>query len=174
MKYLNPFRSSIRVVWYSRHELYHVLIGIVYAWFLREAWGVFQWHQVLWSIFGSLLPDVDHLIFFFFYGRNDAYSLKAKSLLKHGGLSQLIPFLAREHKHNTNLWSHNVFVISFLFVSAYASSLYDWKLGLVLFGAMILHYLFDITEDLILLRALNPNWKRWGRRGLKLRSHIKD
>src|SRR3989338_7158222 len=146
MKYLNPFRSSIRVVWYSRHELYHVLIGIVYAWFLREAWGVFQWHQVLWSIFGSLLPDVDHLIFFFFYGRNDAYSLKAKSLLKHGGLSQLIPFLAREHKHNTNLWSHNVFVISFL---------------------------FDITEDLILLRALNPNWKRWGRRGLKLRSHIK-
>lgn len=170
MKYLWGVKSATRLVWYARHELYHVLIGIVYAWVLREAWGVFDVRQILWSIFGSLLPDVDHLIYFFFYGRADVYSQQVKAILRQGGLAKVSYFLAHQHKKNTNLWSHNIFVISFLFVFAYVSSLYDWRLGLILFGAMILHYLFDITEDLVLLRALNPNWKRWGRARISRRS----
>ncbi len=44
------------------------------------------------------------------------------------------------------------------------SSRIDWEVGVILFGAMILHYLFDIFDDFVQLGAVNTNWKRWGRK----------
>lgn len=163
MGYVGHVKTASRFVWYSKHEFSHLLIGLVYAWFLREIWSEFSLRQILWSVFGSLLPDVDHLIFFFFYGRKDPYSIEVKRFLRQGNLSRLFSFIAVGHKRNTSLWSHNVYIISFLLFCVFLSSLIDWKLGIILFGSMILHFIFDIVDDLLILGAPNPNWKRWGR-----------
>ncbi len=151
------------MVWYSKHEFTHVLIGLVYAWYLREIWGEFSVRQIYWSVFGSLLPDVDHLIFFFFYGRSDPYSLQVKKFLHEGNFGRLISFVSLSHKKNTNLWSHNVYIVTVLFLGALFSFQFDWKVGIILFGSMFLHFVFDIVDDILLLGGLNPNWKRWGR-----------
>lgn len=174
MRYVRPLKSLSRLVWYARHEFTHVLIGLVYAWFLREIWGEFNLRQILWSVFGSLLPDVDHFIYIFFYGRRDVYSLQVKQFLREGNLATLFSFLSRGHKENTNLWSHNVYIISFLLTAVFFSSRLDWQVGTILFGAMVLHFVFDIVDDLLILHSLNPNWKRWGRGRRRVRGSTGD
>ena len=49
-----------------------------------------------------------------------------------------------------------------LFGLATGSLLVDWNASVILFGAMLLHYLFDIGDDIVTLGQINPNWKRWG------------
>ena len=162
MRYLWTVRTAARLVFMSKHELTHVLLGLVYAWFLREWWGEFSVRQIWWAVFASLLPDVDHLIFFFFYGRNDPYSRQVKKLLRDGQVSSLFSYVMKGHKHNTNLWSHNIYIVFILLFVSFLSYQFDWKLGLVLFGAMALHFIFDIVDDFLILHGLNPNWRRWG------------
>src|SRR5574341_1266502 len=47
------------VFWHARHEFFHVLIGLVWAWVLREVWGQFNPRWFWLSAFGSLLPYAD-------------------------------------------------------------------------------------------------------------------
>ena len=170
MKYLWPLTTVTKVFWYSKHEFTHILIGLVYAWFLRELWGQFSPRQIFWSVFGSLVPDFDHLIYFFFYGRTDPYSIQVKKFLREGNISSLIYFVSTGHKNNTNLWSHNIYIVLLLMLGALVSFQFDWKVGIILFGSMIFHFVFDVVEDLIILGTVNPNWRRWGR-GSSHRKH---
>ena len=156
-------KKVARITWYLKHETTHVLIGVAFAWLLREIWGEFDSKQLYLSIVGSLIPDLDHFVFFFFYGRHDPYSLEVKRFLRQGNISSLATLLAEGHKENTNLWSHNVYVIGFLLLGIVLSYQLDWKVAVVLLGSMILHFVFDILDDLVVLGSVNPNWKRWGR-----------
>ena len=53
--------------------------------------------------------------------------------------------------------------MTILFGLATGSMFVDWNAGVILFGAMLLHYLFDIADDIVTLGQINPNWKRWGK-----------
>lgn len=150
------------ILWQSRHMAYHVMLGLLWAWFLRERWGEFNPKWIWTAVVGSLLPDVDHLNYFFRHGRNDAYTQQVISYIKHRQWRTLFYFLAIGHKFNTSLSYHNVYTVGFFMVLAAGASLIDWQVGVVLFGAMILHYLFDMVDDVVVLGAINPNWKRWG------------
>ena len=154
------------ILWHSRHEFYHVLIGLVWAWFLREWWNEFNGKWIAVSIFGSLLPDADHLYYFFSYGRRTKYTSQIKQFLKSRQWRNLTVFIENGHKHNTNLSLHNIYIIFLLLAGSLASQLYDFRIGVILFGAMVFHYVFDILDDIIHLGAINPNWMRWGR-GIK-------
>jgi hypothetical protein len=74
----------------------------------------------------------------------------------------LTTYMEKGHKYNTNLSFHNYYITAALFVICALSYFYDWRTGVILFGAMITHFAFDITEDVLLLGRVNPNWKRWG------------
>lgn len=161
--YFGGVKRVARITWYLKHDSIHVLIGVAYAWILREIWGQFKPDQLYLAIFGSLLPDLDHLVFFFFYGRKDPYSIQVKRFLRQGSISNLVSYMATGHKENTNLWSHNIYIIGFLFLGAAFSYLQDWKVGVVLLGSMFLHFVFDVLDDLVVLGSVNSNWKRWGR-----------
>ena len=156
-------KTVARITWYLKHETIHVLIGVAFAWFLREFWGEYSSKQLYLSIIGSLVPDLDHFIFFFFYGRKDPYSIQVKEFLRQGKISNLASFMAAGHKDNTNLWSHNIYNIGFLLLGVVFFYQLDWKMAVVLLGSMILHFVFDIIDDLVVLGTVNPNWKRWGR-----------
>jgi len=75
----------------------------------------------------------------------------------------LVRFVEWGHKYNVNLMFHNFYVMALIMVLTYMSYLYKWNFGVVLFGAMVTHYVFDVAEDWLLLGRLNPNWKRLGR-----------
>ena len=152
------------IFWHTRHEFYHVLLGLVWAWFLRERWSEFNPRWIWLSVFGSLLPDSDHLAYFLGYGRHEGYSKQVKELLKNRQWRMVTVFMESGHKYNTSLASHNVYFMAILLAGALVFSLYEVRVGVILLGAMLIHYVFDITDDLIQLGAINPNWKRWGRR----------
>jgi len=154
------------IFWHSRHELYHVLIGLVWAWFLREWWNEFNGKWIFLSIIGSLLPDADHILYFLTYGRRTHYTKQIRNFLKSGQWRKLTVFIEIGHKHNTNLSLHNIYIVMILLIGSIISLFFDWRSGVVFMGAMVCHYIFDILDDIFQLGALNPNWMRWGR-GIK-------
>ncbi|OGG01521.1 hypothetical protein A2Z33_00600 [Candidatus Gottesmanbacteria bacterium RBG_16_52_11] len=151
------------VMWHSRHELYHIMLGLIWAWVLREWWNEFNIRWIFLSAFASVLPDADHLLYFFTYGRSTSYTLKIREFLKTRQWRNLTVFIENGHKYNTNLSLHNYYVMAGLLGLSLLSTLVDWKVGTILFGAMLQHYLFDIFDDLLTLGSVNSNWKRWGR-----------
>jgi hypothetical protein len=162
-------RSFVRVrglgfiLWHARHEFYHALLGVAWAWILREWWGQFNIIWVSLSIFGSLLPDAEHLYYFIAHRSNDAYALQVIKTLRKREWRLLTLFIEKGHKRNTNLAFHNIYVIFFLFLVATLCAINDWNSWVIVIGAMIIHYLFDIVDDIITLGYVNPNWKRWGK-----------
>lgn len=150
------------ILWQARHMGYHVLLGLVWAWFLRERWGEFNPKWVWTAIAGSVVPDVDHFNYFLGYGRHDSYTQQIWSHLKHREWRKLAYFIATGHKLNTNLSYHNIYMVAVLILLSVVASFLDWQVGVILFGAMVSHYLFDIFDDIVQLGAINSNWKRWG------------
>lgn len=151
------------IVWQSRHMAYHVMIGLLWAWFLRERWGEFNPTWIGTAVIGSVLPDIEHISYFLGYGKQDAYAKEVLRLIKDHHWRQVFQFIAVGHKHNTSLAYHNLYTVVGLILFSCIASIIDWQVGVVLFGAMVFHYFFDIADDLIQLGNLNPNWKRWGR-----------
>lgn len=151
------------IAWHSRHEFYHVLVGLVWAWFLRELWNEFNIRWVILSVFGSLLPDADHLWYFFTYGRKESYTSRIKELLRTRQWRNLTVYMETGHKYNTNLSLHNYYFMIFLIVVALVSVVYSWNAAVILFGSMLFHYTFDIFDDIVQLGEVNENWRRWGR-----------
>jgi hypothetical protein len=156
-------RSVGFILWQSRHMMFHVLLGLLWAWFLWNRWDEFAFKWVVAAVVGSLLPDLDHIVYFLTYGKKDTYTKTVVTYFKNRKWRVLTTFLAKEHKHNTSLAFHNYYTTGFCMIVAAVASMIDWELGVVLFGSMASHFLFDIGEDLVLLRRINPNWRRWGR-----------
>lgn len=151
------------ILWHGRHELIHILLGLMWAWFMRERLGELNWRWVGVAVFGSLLPDADHLVYFLIYGRRDAYSKRIRQLFRSREWRMLTVTLETNHKNNVHLATHNLAVIGFLVLLVIVSYFFEWQTALVLVGAMVTHYLFDVVDDLLVLGSLNPNWKRLGR-----------
>lgn len=151
------------ILWQARHMAYHVMLGLLWAWVLRELWGEFNLRWIITAVVGSVLPDVDHLNYFLGYGRRDTYTQQVFSYLTHHQWRSLVAFVATGHKNNTSLSYHNIYTVAFFIVLAVMASGIDWQVGVVLFGAMVSHYLFDMADDVVQLGGINANWKRWGR-----------
>lgn len=154
------------ILWHARHELYHVLLGLLWAWFLRERWNEFNPRWIWLAVIGSLLPDADHFWYFVTYGKKDVYTKTIKTFILKHEWRRLVLFMQNGHKYNTNLSTHNYYVMAiFLTISIFAS-VHEWHVGVILTGAMIIHYVFDVADDFFTFGRINPNWKRWGN-GLK-------
>jgi len=151
------------IFWHARHEFYHALLGVAWAWVFREVWGEFNTKWLILAVFGSLLPDLEHFFYFFTYGKRDPYTTKIKQFLKNGQWRMVTVFIENGHKQNTDLSYHNFYVIAFLLIITTIAFLFDWQSWVVVFGAMVTHYVFDVFDDIATLGYLNPNWKRWGK-----------
>jgi hypothetical protein len=150
--------------WHGRHMLYHLLLGVVWIWIVKEQISVrYSTSLLFWALFGSVFPDFEHLLFFITYGKKDEYTAWVKTYIKNRDWRVLVRFLEKGHKYNTRLRYHNIYTVmglTGLTILLYTVRAYA---GFVFTGAMIIHYLFDILDDLASLRSLNKNWYRWGR-----------
>jgi len=160
------------MVWHARHMLYHKLLGFVWYQVVSSKFGFTGSRLLLLSLLGSVFPDMEHLIFFVTYGKHNMFSEQIRLYIKHGEWRILIRFMEIGHKYNTELRYHNLFTIIGLCLMTIGSMLFSFPSGVIFFGAMISHYLFDIVDDLATLGKINRNWFRWGR-GKKLNNpHI--
>lgn len=151
------------IFWHSRHEFYHILLGLVWSWFLRETWNEFNIGWILLAVFGSLLPDIDHFYYFFTYGKQASYTRDIINFIKTHQWRNLVIYIENGHKYNTSLSSHNYYMVLIMLGLSMLSFFIDWKFGVILFGSIVIHYIFDVVDDFIQLGVVNPNWKRWGR-----------
>lgn len=150
------------IFWHARHELYHALFGVAWAWFLRELWGEFSFKWLVLSVWASLLPDIEHLVYWIDWGKQDPYVRKIKSFLKNRQWRLLTVHIEKGHKDLTELSYHNFYVVIGLFVLTCVFFIFDLNALVVVGGAMVIHYVFDIVDDFVTLGYLNTNWKRWG------------
>jgi hypothetical protein len=151
------------ILWRARHEFYHALLGVAWAWVLREVWNEFNVKWLMLSVFASLLPDLEHLFYWVSEGHRDPYVKKIRSFVRNGEWRAVAMHIEKGHKDVTELSYHNIYVVIGLLVATGLCFLFDWNLWVVIFGAMVLHYLFDIADDFVILGYLNTNWKRWGK-----------
>ena len=79
-------------------ELFHVFLGLMWVWYLQMAWTEITGFLIGIAIIGSLLPDIDHLIYFFTYGKNDPYTRTIFSFIKKKEWKVLISFIENGNK----------------------------------------------------------------------------
>ena len=160
-------RGAFYITRQSFHTLTHILLGIVWFYFLKQFMSELTSFHLFLSLLGSLLPDCEHLIYFYIRGRKDTYSKNVRVLIHDRKWRELTLFLRTNHKSLTTLRLHSIQWIVVLVLLALVSFAYDYKSPFVFLGAMVSHYVFDIVDDFIFLGRLNPNWykgftiKRW-------------
>lgn len=165
---MSPIRRIGRVgynfIKVGKHTFTHLLLGLLYAWFLREVWQELSAWYIFLAALASVLPDVDHFIYFFTYGRREWYAIEVRKLMRQGQIRTMLYFMKHNHKYNTGLATHNLYFLGLFFLLSFISFQFDSKTGVVIFGAIVLHLLFDLIDDLWILGHLNENWKRIRRR----------
>lgn len=160
-------RSTFIFFWNSAHEIMHLFLGFLFYYFIV---GYFfpdfknDKGLLFLALFGSLLPDVDHFFYLFFYGRKKTYTILLKNVLREDGWRAMVKFFRKNHKEQTGLISHNLLTIITLGILTYFSLTDSRVRTFTLLGAMMTHFLMDIADDWIYLGGLNPNWYlRFGR-----------
>lgn len=145
--------------WFNRlHMVIHVGVGVMVAVMAGEWTDLPVWQMLPLAVIGSLLPDLDHVVFWFTYGRKTDYSRQVKFYLKTVGLKRAASFCAVNHKSLQGLYSHTWYGVLLVMVGAVGSLKY-WPHLSVLFWSMVGHFAFDMVEDVLLLGGLNSNWK---------------
>jgi hypothetical protein len=150
------------ITWHARHLLYHILLGVAWMWIIRDQLSVYSPQLLLLSITGSVFPDVEHLVFFLFSGKRDPYSVQIKKYVWHRDWRVLATFIERGHKYNTRLSYHNIYTIVLCVVIGFIFLVFRGYPYFVFTGAMVIHYVFDMMDDIALLGYTNSNWFRWG------------
>jgi len=152
--------------------IYHLLLGFVWMSFVRDQTGIYSPFLLLLSLFGSIFPDFEHLLFFFTYGKADEYTAWIRTYIRNRDWRVLVRFLEKGHKYNTKLRYHNIYaIISLIGITTLFLVVHVYS-GFIFTGAMLIHYCFDILDDLASLGRLNKNWFRWGKGKLRSTSSV--
>jgi membrane-bound metal-dependent hydrolase YbcI (DUF457 family) len=153
-------RKKLMDVSEKHHECGHILFGLIAAGITKTIYTQVPIIKLLpLAILMSLLPDIDHILYFFWYGKSAEYSKKIKKILKKKGLRAAIEMCKKEHKKQTGIYSHNLLLaillglISFIKLTGQKNPYTS-----VLLLSWAFHYVYDVLEDLLFFGKLNPNW----------------
>lgn len=140
---------------YSFWFTFFVLIALVHKYFNLSYWPFW-----LGGLIGTILPDVDHLIYVFFLQPQDLTSQRVNYELAKGEWKKSLGLLYMTRGERMGLIFHTVYfqviflVLTFLVMSS-SSSLFGK--GLVL--AFSVHLLVDQIVDLMEMETFN-NWQK--------------
>jgi hypothetical protein len=137
------------------HEYFHLAFGLIGFYVYITYYPLNLLSGLLVTILATYFPDIDHIFFSLFYGRNTPYGRHTRSLILSGKFSEYLEYGRQHHKTNVSIISHNLLtplicLILSIFIPKGFLSLF--------FFVAIFHYLFDVIEDLLALGRLNPNW----------------
>jgi len=150
--------SKARRISEKFHMVIHVALSVIVIYLYGLSGINFGFQEIIILIIMSVLPDMEHLVFFSTYGRKNPYTIQALEIFKREGFLSVCRFLAGNHKTLTSLYFHNIVTpLFFTFVSVYSFYLGAFLLSAA--GAVLAsHYLFDVCEDILMSGKLNPNW----------------
>ncbi len=139
------------------HYVIHLLIGFFIFLFLSKE-TIYDNRLLFWCLFGSLAPDIDHLLFYFLYGRKTEYAHIVKTYLRNKEIRNFMKFCILNHKKQTHLYSHNILTpIIALLVSPYFVNSGE-VVASGFFVSFGFHYIFDMFEDIFVYGIFNRNW----------------
>jgi len=143
----------------AHHILIHILIGLVCALIVSKKHdGENLIALLLLGIVGNLLPDIDHVIYYLTYGKDSEYSQIIKLFIKEKDFKEVKKFLRDNHKYLTGLYSHTLLSPILSIILTYLFLINNKIYLATLFLSITIHFLYDIFEDLLFFKRLNPNW----------------
>ncbi len=140
------------------HMIIHILLGIISGLIFANINNIQPLTLISIGIIGNILPDIDHLLYIFIYGRNSEYAQFIKDFLGQKQYKNIVNFCKNNHKFNTGLYSHNILTTILVILITYKTFNFNNYLTATFFFSWSLHYLYDIVEDLLFFGKLNKNW----------------
>jgi hypothetical protein len=143
---------------------FFVLISLIKHYFSLDFWPFW-----LGGILGTLLPDVDHVIYFYFINPQEFTSKKFDFLARKKDFGRMATLLYETRTERKGLIFHTVYfqviflILTFLLLTS-SSSLFGRGLAL----AFALHLSVDELIDLVELKSFD-NWLRFFKVELDLR-----
>ncbi|MFZ2663762.1 MAG: metal-dependent hydrolase [Patescibacteria group bacterium] len=162
---MNKIKQKLRRITCRYHMVIHILIGLLASLIVRDLFPNYNYSKIVsFSIIGSILPDIDHLLYIFWYKKKEDYAKDARAFLKKYHIKAYINFVKENHKKLTDVYSHNLFTVLLFTAFCHLYFSEEKVLGVTLCLSIIFHLLFDVVEDFLLLGKLNSNWiLRFGR-----------
>lgn len=151
-------KKTVSLVWHAKHMVTHFLLGTGWYLIIDAIMPDVKPVHLLLALFASVFPDIEHLYYWFLKKPHTTYAAQIIKLIRTRKIVELVQFVAHKHKFETFLPFHHIVtpIVGTIFcISALRT---DRTTTAVFMGAFILHYVFDIVEDFVLLRRLNPNW----------------
>ncbi len=147
----------------EKSQAYHIFIHVLFGFLCALTVSKHYTQENLFSLLllgflGNIIPDIDHVIYYFTYGRDSEYSKIIKIFVKERDFKDIKNFLRDNHKYLTGLYSHTL--VSF-FLSVFLVIFFFKKESIYLgtfFLSVTVHFLYDMLEDLLFFKKLNPNW----------------
>ena len=130
----------------------------VFVSIFRNYLALSYWPFWLGGFFGTLLPNIDHLIYVFFLNPHELTSQRISFLVQKKEISRVLTLLSETRTERKNLIFHTfLFQILFLIISflIVTSSTSIFAKGLVL--AFLIHLIVDQLVDIIEIKNLD-NW----------------
>lgn len=139
------------------HTISFILLFVLVS--LLKGWiNINYWPFWIGGIIGTVLPDVDHIIYVYFLRPYELTSQRAIYMIQKGDLLRTWQLLAATRSERTNLILHGaIFQIVFLVLAFLVVTSSGSLLGRGIILAFLLHLTIDQIVDYTTLKNLN-NW----------------
>lgn len=166
-------RKSVHTIgnlfWHAKHSVVHMTIGAIWYLYADYRFGGLPSSYLFIAIFSSVLPDLEHLYYLFISkNRHSDYTAQIKALLKKRQIISLFKLVEHNHKTQTFLLFHHIGVAFVFMLLAIWALVKQHEFLTIFYGGILSHYAFDIFDDFLVLKKLNPNWTRGLRKALQL------
>jgi hypothetical protein len=153
------FRSKLINICQHYHGQVHLLFGLLAYLICIVFFNISPGFSSLFiAVIASFLPDIDHLFFYYFYGRNTHYAQTVRSYIQKFQIRKYLDYVQSHHKSNYFILSHNL-LTPLGFVLLFIYFIYQNSPDAAVFSlSFAMHFIFDMAEDLLALGRLNPNW----------------
>jgi len=141
---------------YSFWISFFIFISLIKNYFRLDAWPFW-----LGGIFGTILPDLDHIIYFYFISPTDLTSQRFSFLYNRHEFKRMAQLLYETRTERKGLIFHTIFFqVIFLILTFWMLSSSGSLFGRGMVLAFALHLSVDQLIDLTDLKNFN-NWMRY-------------
>lgn len=135
---------------------FFVFVGLVKHYLALDAWGFW-----LGGLIGTVLPDIDHIIYFYFVSPSDLSAKRFDFMAHKHQLKRMAELLYDTRSERSNLIFHTIFFqVIFLILTFWMLSSSGSLIGKGLVLAFALHLSIDQLIDLTGMGNLS-NWMKY-------------
>lgn len=144
-----------------RHTLLHLLFGLLFYFVFVQITHDYSLQYFFWILIGSYLIDLDHIAHHYVYCREHYTAIQFRRTKKEKGLVKAIHESGLSHKDRDRLLFHNMYFFCVMALVFFVSAVLQLLILTAATGAIVMHMLFDIIDDLAVLGHLDHwVWKK--------------